>query len=391
MKSETEFLNHCMRWYGPRDYITLETLKSYGIQNLVSSLHHIPVGEIWSVKEIKNYKTLIENSGLKWIVVESLPVHEHIKTQAKGFRQKIENYKKSIQNLADQNIRIITYNFMPVLDWLRTQHRKPYKDKGSTLSFNKHHIIYFDLYHLRPTISKKWYTEKEQESAFNLNKKLSDRQKTTLIKSILQGLPGDSKNFTVDSMLKLMDPYASIEKQQLREHLLYFLNQIIPVAQENGVKMVIHPDDPPFSVLGLPRIVGTESDLVEIFESNLSLSNGLCFCSGSLASHPDNNVLNIYSNYANRIHFLHLRNVKKTKPYHFYETDVFEGDVDMIKLLKLIYNHYQSDLRKVSMRPDHGLLLNEESHLDVYPGYSLLGRLESLEGLKNLENEICST
>ncbi|MCY4216748.1 MAG: mannonate dehydratase [Flavobacteriaceae bacterium] len=391
MTSKSGFLSHSMRWYGPRDYIKLETLKNHGIKNIVSSLHDIPVGKIWTLDEIKSYQSFIQKSGFKWTVVESLPVHEDIKTQAKGFKHKIDNYKKSIENLASQNIRTITYNFMPVLDWLRTHHRKPYKNKGFTLSFNRHHMVYFDLYHLRPKTSKKWYTEKEQEIAFNLNEKLSNKQKTTLVKSILQGLPGDSENFTMDSMLKLMEPYTSIDKKQLQEHLLYFLDQMIPVAQENGVNMVIHPDDPPFSVLGLPRIVGTENDLTEIFESNPSLSNGLCFCSGSLGSHHENDVLKIYSKHAHRIHFLHLRNVKKRKTYHFFETDIFEGDVKMKKLMQLIYNHYQTNSLKVPMRPDHGLLLHEESRLNVYPGYSLMGRLESLEELKHLENEIGST
>ncbi len=390
MKSEIGFLSHSMRWYGSRDYIKLETLKNHGVKNIVSSLHHIPVGEIWTSNDIKAYQSLIEKSGLKWTVVESLPVHEDIKIQAKGFEKKVDNYKKSIENLANQEIRTITYNFMPVLDWLRTQHKQPYKNKGFTLSFNKYDVVYFDLYHLRPKISKKLYTEKEQEVAFHLNKTITNKQKTTLIKNILLGLPGNSENFTINSMLHLMDPYSTINELQLKEHLLYFLDQIIPVAQENEVNMVIHPDDPPYSVLGLPRIVGTEHDLTQIFNSNSSLSNGLCFCSGSLGSHPENNVLNIYSKFAHRIHFLHLRNIKKTNPYHFFETDVFEGDVEMTKLLNMIYNQYQSNSIKVPMRPDHGLLLNQESDLDVYPGYSLFGRLESLKELKHLEYNICS-
>jgi len=378
-------MQQTMRWFGPNDNVSLIDIKQAGASGIVTALHQIPVGEVWEVADIQERQQVIRDAGLEWTVVESLPVHEEIKRASGNYVQYIENYKTSIKNLSDCGIKIITYNFMPILDWVRTDHNFINEDGSKALLYNQDAFTYFDVFLLKRPNAESDYTETEKENALKFGNQLSEAEKALLFKNVLLGLPGSKINFTAEQILSLLDHYADIDNNKLRENLIHFLSEIAPTASEYGAKLAIHPDDPPFSVLGLPRIVSTQDDLKAIFEAIPFNLNGLCYCTGSLGANPENNLEKIIDDYGDRIHFLHLRNTLRESETIFRESEHLKGDTKMeviVEKLLLLMNKTKVSL---PMRPDHGFLHSVDQTKETYPGYSLSGRLKGLAELRGLE------
>ena len=374
-----------MRWFGPNDTVSLTDLKQCGISGIVSSLHHIPVGEIWPIDEIKKYQKIIRNEGLEWTVIESLPVHEDIKRRAGNFKTYIENYKSSLKNLAKCGINVVTYNFMPILDWVRTHHSHENPDGTKALLFNQNAFVYFDVYLLKRPGSERDYSEEDKSKALAYGNSLSNAEKEVLFRNVLLGLPGSKINFTSEQILKLLDNYKGIDDSALRENLFHFLNEVAPIAEKLGVKLAIHPDDPPFSVLGLPRVVCTAHDVKKIFDAVPVNANGLCYCTGSFGAHPENNLVNMIDLFGDRIHFLHLRNVSRENDGIFRESEHLNGNNPMEIIMEKLILLMQKRNIALPMRPDHGFLHSIEGNKEQYPGYSLVGRLKGLAELRGLE------
>lgn len=378
-------IQQTMRWFGPQDNVTLLDIKQAGATGIVTALHHIPVGEVWTVEAIQERQEIIRNAGLEWSVVESLPVHEEIKRASGDYLQYIENYKISLKNLADCGIKIITYNFMPILDWVRTHHNFTNEDGSKALLYDQDAFTFFDVFLLKRPNSENDYSDLEKEKAFQFGNQLSEEEKALLFKNVLLGLPGSKINFTAEQILALLKNYTEIDNQKLRENLIYFLSEVTPIADKNGQKLAIHPDDPPFSVLGLPRIVSTEADLKAIFEAVPSTANGLCYCTGSLSADPKNDMEKIIDDYGNRIHFLHLRNTFRESETIFRESEHLNGNVKMEVIMEKILLLMNETKVSLPMRPDHGFLHAVDAAKETYPGYSLTGRLKGLAELRGLE------
>ena len=374
-----------MRWYGERDVLSLHELKQAGITGIVTALHHIPVGEIWSKDEIQKTKEKIENLGMKWEVVESLPVHENIKKRTANYKELIANYIESLKNLATLDIKVITYNFMPVLDWVRTDHNFKNAEGAEVLKYDPVKFRVFDLFLLKRPNAENDYSESQFLEAKEKFDSSSEEELKVLSKSVMLGLPGSTVDFTEKDLLDQLEGYKEITDDILRENLIYFLSEICPAVEDLGIKMAIHPDDPPFSVLGLPRVVSKASDLEYIFKNVASKANGLCYCTGSLGAQPDNDLVDIFETYKDRVHFLHLRNVSKKTDGVFMESDHLNGDVPMKKIMQLIIEHTNSAGIKIPMRPDHGYLHSLEKEKPYYAGYSFIGRLKGLAELTGLE------
>lgn len=378
-------MQQTMRWFGPNDNVKLIDIRQAGATGIVTALHQIPVGEIWTVEDIQERQLIIRKEGLEWTVVESLPVHEEIKRASGNYLQYIENYKISLQNLAECGIKTITYNFMPILDWVRTNHNFINEDKSKALLYDQDAFTYFDIFLLKRPNSENDYSDAQKEKALQFGSQLSEEEKALLFKNVLLGLPGSTINFTAEEILSLLENYAKIDNQKLRENLIYFLSEVTPIAEKNGQKLAIHPDDPPFSVLGLPRIVSTETDLKAIFSAIPSKANGLCYCTGSLSADPKNNLERIIDDFGDRIHFLHLRNTIRESETIFRESEHLNGNVKMeviVEKLLLLMNERKTSL---PMRPDHGFLHKVDEKIETYPGYSLTGRLKGLAELRGLE------
>ncbi|WDF66747.1 mannonate dehydratase [Flavobacterium sp. KACC 22763] len=378
-------MQQTMRWFGPNDNVKLIDIRQAGATGIVTALHQIPVGDVWTVEEIQERQQMVRNEGLEWTVVESLPVHEEIKRASGNYLQYIENYKISLQNLAECGIKIITYNFMPILDWVRTHHNFMNEDGSRALLYNRDAFTYFDVFLLKRPNAEHDYSDDEKEKAFQFGNQLSNDEKALLFKNVLLGLPGSKINFTAEQILSLLENYAEIDNQKLRENLICFLSEVTPIAEKNGQKLAIHPDDPPFSVLGLPRIVSTEADLKAIFGAVPSKANGLCYCTGSLSADPKNNLEKIIDDFGDRIHFLHLRNTIRESETIFRESEHLNGSVKMeviVEKLLLLMNERKTSL---PMRPDHGFLHKVDEKTETYPGYSLTGRLKGLAELRGLE------
>jgi mannonate dehydratase len=367
-----------MRWYGPNDPVDLWHIRQAGCSGVVTALHHIPVGEVWTIAEIEKRK-----------VIESLPVSEDIKKQTGNYLQHIENYKQSLRHIAACGLKVITYNFMPVLDWLRTNISYEMPDKSKALYFEKKAFIAFDVYQLKRPGAALDYTESELKQANDYLKSLTNEEQAILFSNCLLGLPGSDIPFTAEEVLAALETYAGISSDKLKEHLAFFLQQVVPVAESLGLQMAIHPDDPPYSLLGLPRIVSTENDLADLLASSPSPANGLCFCTGSLGVRPDNNLVNIIERFGKQIHFVHLRSTKRDDQGNFFEADHLDGDVDMYAVVKALSQQMQENKKSIPMRPDHGHQMLDDLNKTTYPGYSAIGRLRGLAELRGLELGIC--
>ncbi|MGJ5640642.1 mannonate dehydratase [Formosa sp. S-31] len=378
-------MQQTMRWYGPNDTVKLKDIRQAGVTEIVTALHHVPVGDIWTVEAIKDHQNLVKEAGMEWTVIESLPVHEDIKRKAGDYKTFIENYKISLKNIATCGIKVVTYNFMPILDWVRTHHAFENTDGTKALLFNKIAFIYFEVFLLKRPGAESQFTEEELQSAEEYGAGLTPDEKQILFDNVLLGLPGSKINFTPEDILTLLEKYKDINDEKLRTHLIEFLSEVAPVAQECGVNLAIHPDDPPFSVLGLPRVVCTEQDLKQIFDAVPIQANGLCYCTGSLGAHPDNNLLDIIDAFEDRIHFLHLRNVIRENENIFRESEHLYGSNPVEAIMEKLLLLMQKRDISLPMRPDHGFLHDMEAGIKQYAGYSLIGRLKGLAEMRGLE------
>ena len=388
-------LENTWRWFGPQDAVSLAHVRQTGATGIVTALHHIPVGELWSVDEIVNRKQVIEAHGLTWSVAESIPVHEEIKKRNGNYRRYVDNYKQSIANLGRSGIDTLCYNFMPVLDWSRTDLRVENKDGSITTRFESRAFAAFDLFILDRQGAEGDYTDGQVRQAREYFGRLSEDQRQTLIRTVLLGHPGSGGTYTLTEFKEAIEPYRSISESEFREHLYEFIREIVPVAEEAGVRLAIHPDDPPRRLLGLPRIVSTEQDLAKLLGVNDSTTNGLTFCAGSLAADARNDPVSMAERFARRISFVHLRSVSKNADGDFVETDHLQGDVDMFRVMKALVLELKRrenegmKNKRLPLRPDHGhFMLADKNFAEVYPGYSLFGRMRGLAELRGLEEGV---
>ncbi|MFL9843588.1 mannonate dehydratase [Flavobacterium rhizosphaerae] len=382
--STTHKLEQTWRWYGPDDTVSLQDVKQAGATGIVSALHHVPHGAIWTVDEISKRKKQIEDAGLVWSVVESVPVHEAIKTRSSDAEKYLDNYRQSLKNLSACGLKTVCYNFMPVLDWTRTQLDLEMTDGSKALYFNWPDLAYFDIYVLQRKGAENDYDEAILKAAAERKETITPEEKSVLEEIVLMGVPGED-SITLENLQQSIDTYQAIGFDGLRQNLLYFLTSIADVCKEEGIKMTIHPDDPPYPILGLPRIASNKEDLEFIINGVNEDFNGICFCTGSLGAGKHNDIPSIFEAVKNRVNFIHLRNVKKDEQGNFYEADHLDGDVNMYHIMKAIVAENQKRTTPIPFRPDHGHQMLDDLNKTTHPGYSAIGRLRGLAELRGLE------
>lgn len=379
------------RWFGPQDPISLEKIAQAGATGIVTSLHHIATGDAWPVEEVRQRKQLIEDAGLQWSVVESIPLHNDIKLRVGAYQQLIDNYKRSIEAVGKCGITTVCYNFMPVVDWTRTNLTYRLKNNAHALRFEMSDFAAYDVYILQRKGAERCYNESVLQKAHKRFNEMAEEEKVLLEKNIIAGLPGGEGSYTRDSIRDVIEQFIALGEEQFRENLMLFLEEVIPVAESNGVKLCIHPDDPPFSLFGLPRVVSTADDARRLLQRVPSPSNGLTLCAGSFGARGDNDLVGMVKEFGPNIHFVHLRNVKREDDGSFYESDHLDGDNDMIGLISSLLDEQQKRKQQgradwlIPMRPDHGhLMADERDTLGVNPGYSYVGRLKGLAELRGV-------